>query len=202
MSNNKQGPGIWKFNNDLLKNNDFVKMIKSEINQHKKTYAATPYKPEYIESISHGFEIMIDPSLYWETLLVTLRGEIIRFSKKLKRELTKKEKKLENEITELNNIINTGQYSKKLYNNLIQKNEEMIEIRKKELNGMQIRSRANWLEYGEKPSKFFLDLESKNTINKNLKELETESGKITNQKEILEAVKNFYENLYKKRNIP
>ena len=87
--------------------------------------------------------------------MVTLRGEIIRFAKKLKRNLTKKEKELEKEITKLNNIVNTGQYTKDLYNTLIEKNEELIQIRKKEMNGMQIRSRANWLEYGEKPSKFF-----------------------------------------------
>ena len=198
ISNDKRGPGIWKFNNDLLKNKDFVKMIKKEINQHKMTYAASPYNQDYIESISHGFEIMIDPSLYWETLLVTLRGEIIRFAKKLKRNASKKEKELEKEITNLNNIVNTGQYTKELYNTLIEKNEEMIQIRKKEMNGMQIRSRANWLEYGEKPSKFFLNLESKNMINKNMTELETDMGKITDQGKILEAVKRFYEDLYKK----
>ena len=66
---------------------------------------------------------------------------------------------------------------------------------------MLIRSRANWLEYGEKPSKFFLNLESKHTINKNITELETERGKITDQNEVLLEVQDFYKNLYKKKTI-
>ena len=201
ISENKKGPGIWKFNNDLLKNKDFIKMVKKEINIHKRIYAATPYNPDYIETVSHGFETMIGPRLFWETLLVTLRGEIIRFAKKRKREARIREIELENKISELNNRVNSGEYTQKLYNTLIQKNEELIEIRKHELNGMLIRSRANWLEYGEKPSKFFLNLESKHTINKTITELETEKGKITSQPEILLEVKKFYENLYKKKTI-
>ena len=201
ISKNKKGPGIWKFNNDLLKNKDFIKMVKREINIHKRIYAATPYNPDYIETVSHGFETMIGPLLFWETLLVTLRGEIIRFAKKRKREARIRETELENKISELNNRVNSGEYTQKLYNTLIQKNEELIEIRKHELNGMLIRSRANWLEYGEKPSKFFLNLESKHTINKTITKLETEKGKITSQPEILLEVKKFYENLYKKKTI-
>ena len=72
-------------------------------------YAATPYSPDFIEIVSHGFETMIDPCLFWETLLVTLWGEIIRFAKRHKREARKKEKELETSITELNNIVNSGQ---------------------------------------------------------------------------------------------
>ena len=117
---------------------------------------------------------MIDPSLFWETLLVTLRGQIISYAKKAKRESKNKERELEKSITELNNIVNTGQYSKELCNSLISKNQEFLEMRKTELNGMLIRSRANWLEYGEKASKFFLNLETNNTINRNMQELETD----------------------------
>ena len=201
ISKHKRGPGTWKFNNELLKNEEFVKYIKKEINHHKQIYAATPYSPDYIESKTHGFDIMIDASLFWETLLVTLRGKIINFSKKLKRENKKNEENLENKISILNNKVNTGEYSKQLYNELIQKNEELIGIRKQALNGMVIRSRANWLEYGEKPSKFFLNLETKNTINKNISELLIDGKKITEQEQIIKEVRNFYKSLYKKQDI-
>ena len=69
------------------------------------------------------------------------------------------------------------------------------------MNGAVIRSRANWLEYGEKPSKFFLNLETKNTINKSIPELMINSIKITDQEQIIKEVRTFYEKLYKKEEI-
>ena len=73
IGNNARGPGTRKFNNSLLLDKDFAVMIKKEIDIFKSIYAATPYHPNYIESISKGFDLMISQSLFWETLLVTLR---------------------------------------------------------------------------------------------------------------------------------
>ena len=74
----------------------------------------------------------------------------------------------------------------------------MTEIRKQELEGTLIRSRAEWLDFGEKPSRYFLSLENKNRVNKNINKIKINDTKtIKNQDEILCELKDFYENLYK-----
>ena len=67
-------------------------MIKEEISIIKSVDAATPYNPTYIETTSHGFEIMISV-LFWETILVTLRGRIITYAPKRKRNQNQTKKK-------------------------------------------------------------------------------------------------------------
>ena len=70
-------------------------------------------------------------------------------------------------------------------------------IRKEVLNGLMLRSKANWIEYGEKPTNFFCSLEKKNYINKNVKKIIDSTGNIyTEQMEILNQISNFYQNLY------
>ena len=70
-------------------------------------------------------------------------------------------------------------------------------MRKEELKGACIRSRADWLEHGEKPSKFFLNLENKNRMNKNITEIKVEEDKtIKDPKKILQHVQEFYTQLY------
>lgn len=49
------------------------------------------------------------------------------------------------------------------------KKKELESIRKEKLLGHMIRSRARWIEEGEKPSKYFCNLESRNYLNKTIK---------------------------------
>ena len=63
-----------------------------------------------------------------------------------------------------------------------------------------IRCKAKWINEGEKPSKYFCSLEKRNYINKTIQRVELENGNIcTEQKDILDEVMKFYENLYKSR---
>ena len=76
---------------------------------------------------------------------------------------------------------------------------ELEEIRKYKMNGSYVRSRAQWINAGEKPSSYFLSLESNNYTCKIIPKLENEKGEIiTDQEEILENAKQFYQNLYNK----
>ena len=60
-----------------------------------------------------------------------------------------------------------------------------------------IRSRARWIEEGEKPSKYFCNLESRNYLNKTIKKVQLDDSRtIYNQSEILDNVKLFYETLF------
>ena len=73
----------------------------------------------------------------------------------------------------------------------------MLEIRKKKLKGKFIRSRAKWIEEGEKPTKYFCNIESRNFTSKLISRIELDNGKvITDQTHFLEETKLFYQNLY------
>ena len=60
-----------------------------------------------------------------------------------------------------------------------------------------IRSKVKWAEEGEKPTRYFCCLASRNYVNKIISKIEKEDGSIKrNQQEILSEVKKFYSDLY------
>ena len=70
-------------------------------------------------------------------------------------------------------------------------------LRKEHLQGHMIRSRARWIEEGEKPSKYFCNLESRNFLNKTIKKIYVEDiGMVYEQTEILDNIRSYYDKLY------
>ena len=70
-------------------------------------------------------------------------------------------------------------------------------MRKQKLQGHFVRSRSKWIEQGEKPTKYFLNLEFRNFLNKTIKRVELEGKQtIYNQSSILNYVKEYCEILY------
>ena len=59
------------------------------------------------------------------------------------------------------------------------------------------RSKLRWTEHGEKPTRYFFNMEETNFNHKTITELETSEGvKITGHKQLLQEIENFYQNLY------
>ena len=68
------------------------------------------------------------------------------------------------------------------------------------MKGHCIRAKVKWIDKREKPSKYFLTLESRNYINKQIPQLVRNDGiTIYDHFEILKETKCYYENLYRKR---
>ena len=62
------------------------------------------------------------------------------------------------------------------------------------------RSRLQWLQEGEKPSKYLSSLENKNFIEKTIKKVRLNSGNVvTEQEEVLHQVQLFYVNLFENK---
>ena len=60
-----------------------------------------------------------------------------------------------------------------------------------------IRAKIKWAEEGEKPTRYFCSLESRNFVNKTIPKVQQENGNvITSQEKILKEVQHFYSNLY------
>ena len=74
---------------------------------------------------------------------------------------------------------------------------ELLDLRQENLKGQIIRSKAQYIDKGEKPTKYFRGPEKHNYITKTMLKLEKEDGKIlTEQRDILKETETFYNHLY------
>ena len=132
--------------------------------------------------------------------MLTLKGDIIKYSKMKKRQKLNHTETLETQIIELDKLVTSGIANINQMERLIKLNNELLACRKEELKGALIRSRAEWLDLGEKPSNFFLNLENRNKINKMINEIKLDDNSIiTNQSKFLDKLKDFYQKLYSEK---
>ena len=162
-----------------------IKLMKSRNNMH--------YNLDQINNIPDDqIQFVINDQLFLETLLMELRGKSISFSSYKKKAADKKEKELISNIECLeSNLTDTN------LNEIDNLKEELYRIRKNKMEGVLVRARAKIIEDDEKPTNFFCNLEKYNYTSKVVSKLETNDGKIiTDQFDILNETKRFYEDLY------
>ena len=192
-----KGKGLWKFNNSLLKDTEYVKTIKECINRVKEQYMIPIYDIQFLlNNDLNDVQFTISDQLLLETLLIEIRGKTISYSAYKKKQSILKEQTLIEEIRKLEEaaIVNINQ--------LDEKKTELENIRKEKMQGIMVRARVRWAEEGEKPTKYFCNLESRNHINKTIFKITKDNGDTINkQEEILKEVKNFHSNLYKTHDI-
>ena len=193
VENEVKSKTYWKFNNSLLYNFDFVKEVKESILKIKQQYAALAYNFDNINSIDNEmFETVINKQLFLEMLLLEIRNTTISFSSALKKKEREKEKDLEHAIS-----IMEKESQEDNYDRIIELKEELQEIRGKRMRGMLIRSRARWIEDGEKASKYFCNLENRNFVSKRMTSVINDKGdEITEGEQIRAEVFDFYKLLY------
>ena len=174
-----QGPSFWKFNTSLLKDKDYVTRTTQSIKDLKLKYNDVK-----------------DYGLKWDLIKMDLRRNAISHSKykaRIRRDnfntLLKKQKELDDKIA-LDPSDITLQEAE-------QTKEEIEEYNAEKTRGAMLRSRAEWVEFGEKNTKFFLTLENKNKQVKNITMLLNEEDKeIKEQDKILEEELRYYKLLY------
>jgi hypothetical protein len=86
-----------------------------------------------------------------------IRGKTISYSSYKRKERDKIERDLLKDIDTLE--CNVNQASIQLLEN---RKQDLENIRKEKIKGKIIRSRVQWIEEGDKPTKYFCGLESKN----------------------------------------
>ena len=99
-----QGSGIWKFNNSLLKKQDYLNLINKVITEEKLKYALPVYNLDYIRDNNVTFSV--DDDIFLETLFLRIRGETVKFSKFLKKKEKVLESNLKNDIAWLESNVN------------------------------------------------------------------------------------------------
>jgi hypothetical protein len=182
LSESERGAGYWKFNSSLLDNKDYVNLVNETIQNFNdnRTNARN------------------SATLNWDLLKMNIRRETIMFAKNLAKKRRKREKELLETLKtleeEISNLTEDNENLKDLHQ-ITKQEYEQLENQK--TRGIMLRSKARWVEEGEKNSKYFLNLEKHNQEIKNIKILKDSNGKdIDNREEILEYIKDFYMKLY------
>ena len=196
----ERGKGFWKFNDSLLKDKTYVNLVKETIRSVIDQYNLIPGQ-------NHAFlhpndlKFTINDQLLFEMILMEIRAKTISYASYKKRQEGKVELGLEKEIGVLTGLIAQGDNSA---SDLLKiKEAELINIRKNKMEGVLVRSRTRWMEEGEKPSKYFLNMEKRNMGNKTIGNIvkESDNTSLKSSKKILEETRNYYKNLYSKREI-
>ena len=190
-----RGRGLWKFNQNLLKDQTYLELINQSIRDEVSKYAAPVYNFESLNDIPEAdLQLTISDNLFLEMLLLRIRGETVQYSSIKKKLDSKRESELMSEIERLEKEEHITENQIRL----VEKQHQLIELREKSMKGHYIRSRAQWLQEGEKPTKYFCSLEKGNYINKTLKRLKRNDGTyITSQKDILTEFQLYYKKLFK-----
>ncbi len=109
FTNQTKPSPFWKFNNSLLKDQNFISEIKSTIIETKKTYAASPYNVENIGLIENKELVLsINPQLFLEMLLLNIRSKCISFAAGKKKEQISLINQIQKEITDMENLDQLG----------------------------------------------------------------------------------------------
>ena len=178
-----RGPGLWKFNNSLLNDEEYVNKIR-------ETYAQTCIY--YSDSVNKR--------LFWEMLKMEIRAATISFSKNIAKSTHRREMEIRRQLDVLDNIICNNFDSSEIdlvlkeFDNL---KTELQSIYDKKGMAAIFRSKCRWIEMGERPTKYFFNLEKRNYIKKTITELRMDDETIIkNETQILDAIENYFNNLY------
>ena len=182
----ERGPGIWKFNESVLQDAEYINIIENTIKDAVFQYAIPIYDEEYISNDNnyHSIQFTIEDSLFYETLLMLIRGETVKYCKRVSRKRRMKGTELENKIKIASNRFNENKCNTNAQ--LLSKAEEELENhRKPYIEGLIVRSRTQWHEEGERSSKYFLSLEKRNVDRKSVQYILNEGQTITKSDAIL-----------------
>ena len=173
----KRGPGVWTFNNSLLKDKDFCTTIEKFIDCHLR------FLP--------SFASLQD---WWEFLKLSIKEESIAFSHNKQRRLRKQQVSLMNKLIRLRQRLVDGDDTVSI---LISDTESQLKARwVKEIKGIMIRSRAQWLE-GKRPSCYFFNLQRIKAQKSHISSVYDLNGtEVSSQEEIEKAHVDFYSCLF------
>lgn len=175
-----RGPGVWKINNAILNDRVFKDTFETfwiDWQQQKCRFGdiQTWWDLGKIKIKSLCREYCRDKRAKQDELLVSLRQEYTEL-------LDERDSSLDSSVPE-----ERLEYLK----------TEITNLESKRMEGAIIRSRIKYREEGEKCSKYFIDLEKQNAVNKTIDSLRSADGEILTEPEaILKEQVAFYTELY------
>lgn len=157
-----RGKGFWRMNNSLLENPEIYEEVVELIGQKKVEYEA---KEKFLK---------------WGLIKFNIRELSTVWQSKLRKERNALQAELQERIEFL------SQNPEGLEQNLEELNSLKRELFTAQLGGERIRlikSNCQWALYGGKPTKFFLNLEKQNQLDKSISQLADSDGNLISGRE-------------------
>ena len=179
LKDQQRGPSFWKFNNSLLEDPLYAQCLRDGF-------------PKWLDEINYCDDLTVK----WDWMKYKIREESISYSKSKAKERRKKMQDIERKLKFC---------EEKIAETPTQENLANLESAKVEyeneynyiVRGSMIRSRATWLEQGQKNSKYFLNLETRNKKKSCIRKLVRDNDEeTTDSKTIRNEIYNFYSDLY------
>jgi len=169
---------LWKFNNSVLTDKDFVE----------------PMRTWLTKEISHG--ITWDD---WTGFKSKVKNRTKRYCIDKARKRKKRECVISNKIVSLKQSLARGN---DVNDELTRCEDEFKELVSENLKGAQVRSRAKWIEEGEKPTRYFFSLcRSRHNSNRIDTLKNEENEEVSDQQGLLEVIEAFYSKLFSKEDV-
>ena len=183
FESNAKGRGCWKLNTSYLTEEAYIKGIRN-------------LKPTCEEE----YKDMGEDRLKWELMKFRITEYSVKYGIEKAKKVSSEEKVLEEELRALEaqkDAVGNSMPRAELDNQMTQVRSRLQEISDYKTEGLILRSQARWYEKGKKSNNYFLRLESRNKVKKNINKLQKYDGTITIEpKEILKMEATFYTELY------
>lgn len=180
-----RGKGYWKFNQSLLEDSNFI--IKTK------------------QFISDFFLFNTDsanPHIVWDAFKCAFRGHAIKFSSWKYKQTCNRERILLNEVHNIKNRLDTNKSDciEQDLQKLDEKEKELERFYQNKIKGIIYRTKANWMEQGEKCNKYFLQLQNRNYPRKNISKILKDDGtNIISTNGILETLMEYYNGIFNEK---
>ena len=173
-----RGPGIWNFNNSFLNDEFFCEYISGRIFD--------------LASCKTAFESV---KLWWDFFKSSLKLDIISFAREKRKQLCHDRVVLTNRLIKLKQRRSNGDSS--VSHEIIFTESQLSALHDRAIEGVKIRSRCQWFEEGEKPSRYFFSLERERIEKNHLSSiLDSDGNEVFTREEIESAHVRFYTDLF------
>ena len=156
------GPGYWKFNNSLLKNLSFIKMMN-----------------DGLDIVIKGCDSNCSDTDTWELCKVEIQHFGPEFEKRLSNPKRNHLLQCNIQVSEAERELIINPKDQTAQENLLKAKQKMEIIQLDKDRGAQIRARTKWIEGGERNTKYFCSLEKSRGKKKVMTELRRTMGETT-----------------------
>ena len=173
---NKRG-GVWRLNTVLLADADFRREVSSVINRQKSRIA--------------DFESL---GAWWDDLKLVIRSACINYCTRQRQSVNRDRNDLTKRLIRAKSAFHAGDDS--VVSEIRDLESALSSLISREAEGAKIRSRAKWIEEGEKPTRYFFRLEQKRAEKNSFDSVLDSNGvEKTSQSDIEKVFVNFYRDL-------
>lgn len=177
-----RGPGIWRLNTTVLQHEQYQEEIRSKIE------AALAETSDW------------NAGQRWEYLKMTMRNASMQYCAKLNSIRLKRKLELQSMIDQVDVMGDAASVAD--LEIMARAKQELEVLLEDDARRAILRSKVRWLAYGEKPNKYFLGLEKRNSIRKCILKLVTAGGEeITDSKRILQAAQEHFNQVYTRQSV-